>query len=205
MRKSFKINYYFTLQEIIEFAYIQEKHLIDKFTFYNIPSLDIIKSNLIPANNANGLLEPMINELWQSIIARYYDDYAVMISEEDDTIPSLTWENISPFFNKLINTITRTKDYYLTLLNIYNNQKNNLLNQVKSISTNTTRFNDTPQNGGEFVDDNHTSEFTKVNNSIESDVNTMMYRINEIQKLYRNVMKDWVDEFEKLFIERGDE
>ena len=205
MRKSFKINYYFTLQEIIEFAYIQEKHLIDKFTFYNIPSLDIIKSNLIPANNANGLLEPIINELWQSIIARYYDDYAVMISEEDDTIPSLTWENISPFFNKLINTITRTKDYYLTLLNIYNNQKNNLLSQVKSISTNTTRFNDTPQNGGEFVDDNHTSEFTKVNNSIESDVNTMMYRINEIQKLYRNVMKDWVDEFEKLFIERGDE
>lgn len=205
MRKSFKINYYFTLQEIIEFAYIQEKHLIDKFTFYNIPSLDIIKSNLIPANNANGLLEPMINDLWQSIIARYYDDYAIMVSEDDDTIPSLTWEIISPFFNKLINTITRTKDYYLTLLNIYNNQKNNLLNQVKSISTNTTRFNDTPQNGGEFENDNHTSEFTKVNNSIESDVNTMMYRINEIQKLYRNVMKDWVDEFEKLFIERGDE
>ena len=205
MRKSFKINYYFTLQEIIEFAYIQEKHLIDKFSFYNIPSLDIIKSNLIPANNANELLDPMINELWQSIIARYYDDYVIMISEDDDTIPSLTWENISPFFNKLINTITRTKDYYLTLLNIYNNQKNNLLNQVKSISTNTTRFNDTPQNGGEFVNDMHTSEFTKVNNSIESDVNTLMYRINEIQRLYRNVMKDWVDEFEKLFIERGDE
>lgn len=205
MRKSFKINYYFTLQEIIEFAYIQEKHLIDKFSFYSIPSLDIIKSNLIPANNANGLLEPMINELWQSIIARYYDDYAIMISEYDDTIPSLTWEIISPFFNKLINTIERTKDYYLTLLNIYNNQKNNLLNQVKSISTNTTRFNDTPQNGGEFENDNHTSEFTKVNNSIESDVNTLMYRINEIQKLYRNVMKDWVGEFEKLFIERGDE
>ena len=205
MRKSFKINYYFTLQEIIEFAYIQEKHLIDKFSFYNIPSLDIIKSNLIPANNAVGLLEPIINELWQSIIARYYDDYVIMISEDDDTIPSLTWENISPFFNKLINTITRTKDYYLTLLNIYNNQKNNLLNQVKSISTNTTRYNDTPQNGGEFVDDKHTSEFTKVNNSIESDVNTLMYRINEIQRLYRNVMKDWVDEFEKLFIERGDE
>lgn len=205
MRKSFKINYYFTLQEIIEFAYIQEKHLIDKFSFYNIPSLDIIKSNLIPANNANGLLDPMINELWQGIIARYYDDYAIMISEDDSTIPTLTWEYVSPFFNKLINTITRTKDYYLTLLNIYNNQKNNLLNQVKSISTNTTRFNDTPQNGGEFEDDRHTSEFTKVNNSIESDVNTMMYRINEIQKLYRNVMKDWVDEFEKLFIERGDE
>ena len=205
MRKSFKINYYFTLQEIIEFAYIQEKHLIDKFSFYNIPSLDIIKSNLIPANNANELLDPMINELWQSIIGRYYDDYVIMISEDDYTIPSLTWENISPFFNKLINTITRTKDYYLTLLNIYNNQKNNLLNQVKSISTNTTRFNDTPQNGGEFVNDMHTSEFTKVNNSIESDVNTLMYRINEIQRLYRNVMKDWVDEFEKLFIERGDE
>lgn len=205
MRTSLKINYYFTLQEIIEFAYIQEKHLIDKFSFYSIPSLDIIKSNLIPANNAVGLLEPMINELWQSIIARYYDDFAIMISEYDDTIPILTWENISPFFNKLINTIERTKDYYLTLLNIYNNQKNNLLNQVKSISTNTTRFNDTPQNGGEFEDDRHTSEFTKVNNSIESDVNTMMYRINEIQKLYRNVMKDWIDEFEKLFIERGDE
>lgn len=205
MRKSFKINYYFTLQEIIEFAYIQEKHLIDKFSFYNIPSLDIIKSNLIPANNAVGLLDSMINELWQSIIARYYDDYAIMIGEDDDTIPSLTWEIISPFFNKLINTITRTKDYYLTLLNIYNNQKNNLLNQVKSISTNTTRYNDTPQNGGEFENDNHTSEFTKVNNSIESDVNTLMYRINEIQRLYRNVMKDWVDEFEKLFIERGDE
>lgn len=72
------------------------------------------------------------------------------------------------------------------LIQNLNNNKTKLLDDVKSSST--SRFNDTPQNSGDFSDDQHTSNLTTTISS--SNVGTMMQRLNEIED---NIKQLYID------------
>ena len=85
--------------------------------------------------------------------------------------------------------------YSLLIQNLEAN-KSKLLDDVKSSST--SRFNDTPQNSGDFSDDQHTSTVTKTENS--SNVGTMMARLNEIEDNIKQLYIDWSNEFRKFII-----
>ena len=85
---------------------------------------------------------------------------------------------------------------YSMLIQNLNNNKQKLLDDVKSSST--SRFNDTPQNSGDFSDDQHTSTVTKTENS--SNVGTMMARLNEIEDNIKQLYIDWSNEFRKFII-----
>ena len=76
------------------------------------------------------------------------------------------------------------------------NNKSKLLDDVKSSSV--ARFNDTPQNSGDFSDDQHTSNITTTTSS--SNVGTMMQRLNEIEDNIKQLYLDWSDEFRKFII-----
>ena len=88
-----------------------------------------------------------------------------------------------------------TEKYGLLIQNL-NNNKSKLLDDVKSSSI--ARFNDTPQNSGDFSDDPHTSNITKTESS--SNVGTMMQRLNEIEDNIKQLYIDWSDEFRKFII-----
>ena len=75
---------------------------------------------------------------------------------------------------------------YSMLIQNLNNNKSKLLDDVKSSSV--ARFNDTPQNSGDFSDDNHTSNITTTTSS--SNVGTMMQRLNEIED---NIKQLYID------------
>ena len=85
--------------------------------------------------------------------------------------------------------------YSLLIQNLTAN-KAKLLDDVKSSSV--ARFNDTPQNSGDFSDDNHTSNITTTTSS--SNVGTMMQRLNEIEDNIKQLYIDWSDEFRKFII-----
>ena len=85
---------------------------------------------------------------------------------------------------------------YSMLIQNLNANKTKLLDDVKSSSI--ARFNDTPQNSGDFSDDNHTSNITTTTNS--SNVGTMMQRLNEIEDNIKQLYIDWSDEFRKFII-----
>ena len=72
--------------------------------------------------------------------------------------------------------------------------KAKLLDDVKSLSV--ARFNDTPQNSGDFSDDNHTSNITTTTSS--SNVGTMMQRLNEVEDNIKQLYIDWSNEFTKF-------
>ena len=114
------------------------------------------------------------------------------IQTDRDLYDEIT-EKVLRKFSYVYNT---TKDRYLALLDIYANQKANLLNKVESNTI--QRYNDTPQNGGDWSDDEHTSNITRIENS--NDFTPLMDRINEIQNKLRNIQKDWEDEFKGIFI-----
>ena len=88
-----------------------------------------------------------------------------------------------------------TEKYSMLIQNLTAN-KSKLLDDVKSSSV--ARFNDTPQNSGDFSDDNHTSNITKTESS--SNVGTMMQRLNEIEDNIKQLYIDWSNEFRKFII-----
>ena len=79
-----------------------------------------------------------------------------------------------------------SSEKYSLLIQNLNNNKQKLLDDVKSSSI--ARFNDTPQNSGDFSDDQHTSNITKTESS--SNVGTMMARLNEIED---NIKQLYID------------
>ena len=89
-----------------------------------------------------------------------------------------------------------SSEKYSLLIQNLNNNKAKLLDDVKSASI--SRFNDTPQNSGDFSDDQHTSTTTKTENS--SNVGTMMARLNEIEDNIKQLYMDWSNEFRKFII-----
>ena len=91
--------------------------------------------------------------------------------------------------------ISSSEKYSMLIQNLSNN-KAKLLDDVKSSSI--SRFNDTPQNSGDFSDDPHTSTITKTENS--SNVGTMMQRLNEIEDKIKQLYLDRSDEFRKFII-----
>ena len=91
--------------------------------------------------------------------------------------------------------ISSSEKYSLLIQNLTANKKK-LLDDVKSASI--SRFNDTPQNSGDFSDDQHTSNITTTTSS--SNVGTMIQRLNEIEDNIKQLYIDWSNEFRKFII-----
>ena len=91
--------------------------------------------------------------------------------------------------------MSSSEKYSMLIQNLTAN-KTKLLDDVKSSSV--ARFNDTPQNSGDFSDDQHTSNTTTTTSS--SNVGTMMQRLNEIEDNIKQLYIDWSNEFRKFII-----
>ena len=142
------------------------------------------------------LLTTEANTLWCKYILPYYGDEYIMYNDDSDISiiwsfgPAASW--LKQYVAIFINTYTK----YKKLIELYDSQKNNLLNSVGSSTT--IRFNDTPQNGGDFTSDNYTSTYTKTDNEIKD---VPIERLEEINKLYDDMYVSWAKEFNTLFME----
>lgn len=152
-----------------------------------------------------------ITELFKRIYLRYADWVIFEYNEDIDNLET-RWNKWLEIFTSLF---ISTKDRYEQLLSLYDSERNALLNPLKVIreasssTTNKNRFNDTPQvsnSSGELEEDKYISQFSKGENegrsseSTETDPATIMSRLDEIERCYRNVWKDWTDEFKSLFV-----
>ena len=169
----------------------------------NAPSTSIIPAKYLDETHV---------DLINGIIERYWDEF-VLLSEEnmEDPTQILSYPDIlykvRRFLGKLIDLINFTYPKYAAILSSYDSKKTHLLDQMnKSISGNDTRRdNDTPQDGGEFDDDNHTSFISQgeVSNEENWDDTPIIERLDKISKLYEQTKRKWLDEFKDLFIEGG--
>ena len=72
-----------------------------------------------------------------------------------------------------------------------------------------TGFNDTPQNGGLWNDDKHTSTITLINGTnsndttVTTDSGTIMSRLKEIRDNLESLYDTWSNEFGKEFVIYG--
>lgn len=134
--------------------------------------------------------ECFVNYIWP----RFYNEAVIYVDpdESEDFVKKFTETKVGQIFVWWKSSMEK---YSMLIQNLENN-KAKLLDDVKSVST--SRFNDTPQNSGDFSDDQHTSTVTKTENS--SNVGTMMARLNEIEDNIKQLYIDWSNEFRKFII-----
>ena len=192
-----KISYLYSLKESLTqvlgstlspYSDIELINIIDEFTDINV--------TLLPINPE----DETISLLWQYIYSRYGDmgiftsDKATLTNDENKKL-------FEKFLYKLINKIAFTQDRYSTLINLYTQNKNDLLKQISTTSSRVSRFNDTPQDEGVFSSDKHTTNLTQDEQTTSTDKDSLIIRLAEIQNNFENLYKNWLEEFTDLFIE----
>ena len=101
-----------------------------------------------------------------------------------------------PLLMRIWQWLTSSKERYGLLLNYYEQYKTKLMDSL-TIST-KTRFNDTPQAGGDFTTDNYTTNATMSETS--QDAATPIARLKEIQSGVHNLYQQWANELEQIRI-----
>lgn len=141
------------------------------------------------------------SNLREYISTKFADNYIFYLDDlEDGSTEETTAKNAAKtkWLNKVKMTFVLTKDKYLKLLELYDAKKNALLEDLGSESE--AWFNDTPQNAGSFATESYTTTYNRSKNKVYGQ--DVIVRLNTIGELYKNLYKDWLDEFKHLF---GDE
>ena len=134
--------------------------------------------------------ECFVNYIWP----RFYQEAIIYVDsdEDEDFVKKFARTKVGQIFAWWKSSMEK---YTMLIQNLEAN-KAKLLDDVKSSSI--SRCNDTPQNSGDFSDDNHTSNITTTTSS--SNVGTMMQRLNEIEDNIKQLYIDWSNEFRKFII-----
>ena len=166
--------------------------MLDKYlsSFLN-DCLNKVSFTLFSAHaETNESVECFRNYIWP----RFYNEAIVYV--DSDESESFLEKFCRTKVGQIMAWWTSSSEKYSLLIQNLTANKTKLLDDVKSASI--SRFNDTPQNSGDFSDDQHASTVTKTENS--SNVGTMMARLNEIEDNIKQLYMDWSDEFRKFII-----
>ena len=200
-----------------KYIYLKDLPRLTSFSRYDKVVCTTFLKTLLDLANLTGKQVPsdltdsnaQYNELISSVLGRFYNKpvgVVVLHCTEDnptnDTLNSVGEE----FAYRVIAVLNRTHDRYMTLLTEYASAKTHLMDQVRSGTVSKRKHNDTPQNAnteGVYEGDNYISDFTKSETDNASDMATKMTRLAEISDRYENVMADWVNEFQRIFMEEN--
>lgn len=151
--------------------------------------------------------ESIYNEFISLVFGRYYQMPVIKINKfvwEGNPSNEEVAEHFTRWGYKFISKLMITYEYYVPLINFYRSNKADLMADIVATSENAVAFNDTPQNAntsGIYEGDDYINQFTKTRGTSSSPLTTKINRLKEIQDGYKNVMADWVKDFEALFIE----
>lgn len=121
---------------------------------------------------------------------KYYNAHVCFT--DDETIADDDAEKVfSDFIGPIIAWLRSSDDKYSLLINNLEANKTKLLGAIKSSTI--SRYNDTPQNQGNFDDDAHNTNVTK--NESETDGTTLLARLNEIEDNLKMLYDRWSNEF----------
>ena len=144
----------------------------------------------------------IIDELIILVYQRYFE-YYILKKEVDlfERNPSITGDEITLVCRRIDNVINMTYERYYPMLKAYRDNSTDPIPQINSSTTGSTRFNDTPQDGGDYSDDEHTTNITQSVAETNVDSGSLVERLNGLYENWRDVMRDWTSEFKGLFME----
>ena len=148
----------------------------------------------------DSLINDIVNALMWIVYCRHDLDYLyeiVLPWDEDYELQEVDFKKaMKDVLNVLNNTIAR----YIPLLQQNEYASTDPIAPVSSVTKGKTRFNDTPQDGGDFNNDPHATNVSESESEIKVDSGSLVSRLSEMFKDFRSIMLDWSNEFNKCFL-----
>ena len=148
---------------------------------------------------ANWTFSNYLDICWKNYIWPKFYDKPICYSDDNSIADNDSEKVFANFMGPIIAWMSSSDTKFSLLIANQEANKNNLLGQIKASTI--SRFNDTPQNGGNFSDDNHTTTITTGESS--TDGGTLLSRLNEIEDNLKRLYEDWSNEFRKFIIWSG--
>lgn len=204
--KKYTWGYYYQFQELVGKGLdTSGESLNDLFDAYN---LDYAMSGLFNLVEGDYVLKAHIQTLWDRLKVRYGEEYFI-VSNKPLNLNSPTTEDVEIIRSHvlvIVSVLMNTYDRYSVILDAYSNAKTRLMDKLRDEGNSISRFNDTPQNeeeDDEFEGDAHVTNLTSYKTENAREVMTPIARLEELTRLYDNIIKDWTDEFKGVFIEEA--
>ena len=140
-----------------------------------------------------------------SVMTNVYDRHAEDILFRHE---SCVWENdyqltqadVRKCLSKIVNVLNLTLPKYLVLLKQFKKSSGDPIAPIKSESKGTTRFNDTPQNIGDWGDEDHTTNVSNSESETSVDTGSLMERLSALYKDWKSIVLEWSNEFNQCFL-----
>ena len=145
-------------------------------------------------------IKDVIDALMTIVYQRHSEDFVYWVEMDADHDYSLDVGYFSTYVKTLLNIIELTTPKYLPLLQDQEYYSYAPTSPLKSKTTGRTRFNDTPQNMGEWNDEEHATNVSKSVNESEVDSGSIVARLDEAFKNWRSIILEWANEFNQAFL-----
>lgn len=145
-------------------------------------------------------IKAIINALMNNVYDRHHQDYVWSVTIDSDENHVLDASNIAFYLDKVLNVLNLTLPRYIPLLIQNKKYSADPVAPIESHSNGITRFNDTPQDSGDFSDDEHTSNISQTESNQSVDVGSIMSRLDELFKNFRSILLEWSNEFNRVFL-----
>lgn len=144
----------------------------------------------------------ILYQLIRMIYAEYFHEYVVkkiIGVYEDETNVVLSTSEKKEVWRQFVALFNMTAPRYIPLLKSYKANEATPIAKIKSSTSGINRFNDTPQDSGDFATDSHTTTINENNVTVEADSGSVAQKLDELFKNWRSILKDWTFEFRCLF------
>ena len=131
------------------------------------------------------------------LLPKYWETYILPWAKEETE--QAQQETVQKFYDNFMQLIVATFNKYLPIIKAYKAKESSLMARLGSESHSISRFNDTPQNGGDFADEGHTTNATTADNETLSDYETPINRLREIRDKFEDLYNAWAKDFDILF------
>ena len=154
--------------------------------------------NIIGTTQSAQDTSAIVNALMTIVFYRHWNDY---LYSTEGQAPLLNADYIMAV-SKLVNRLNITAPRYIPILESFKKYSSDPTAKISTTTTSIGRFNDTPQDEGDFSNDEHTSSITQGEQTVESDMTSIMDRLAATYKNFHAIIRDWSDEFNMLFLKK---
>lgn len=189
------ISYYTTLQEL--------------FGDLNLPNTTIMQLrgavpdflDALDLGHKNFSTNDQVLELFKDyIVPSFYKSIVDFQFIKEGEEPDKEHEDLLAEIYQWLNTTLKSYGVTATL---YTNNESKLLDKLMSTTTTTSRSSDTPELEGEWDGNDQLSALSASKTESSVDTNTMILKLDEIRKKYRDIMELWKGDFYRKFCGEG--
>ena len=144
------------------------------------------------------MINQIVNALMDIVYQRHAYDYVKWVTKTDDEDYDKGYA-LYNFMIEMLNVLNLTIPRYIPLLQQNEEFSYAPVSPVHSKTTGRSRYNDTPQDEGEYNDEEHATNVSKSTSETEVDSGSIVSRLDELFKNWRSIILEWSNEFNRLF------